>query len=340
APNLGLLDQIEALRWVKANIHAFGGDPDCVTIFGESAGGGSVSILATMPAARGLFRRVIAQSGSIALSYSPDQCQSFTRKLLRRTGCTTMAELQALPLRKLREVLPWLALFSPFPQRNGRHMPTDLYAAYAQGDTAHVDLLIGTNTDEVRYWMQEVGGYTPFRILLPLLFRRQLQQLAPDDQRRIDLYRARLTTDSLWQKSEFLTEILFRLPALQQAEHHTKAGGRAFVYRWAFPSSIPHLGACHAVELAYVFGNLDQTTFTGGRVDQQLADNIQQMWVNFARSGNPSLPDFSWPPYSLPLRPTLRFDRQLHIDHDPKSLARQLLTPLLKYRIGNVDWGF
>lgn len=340
APNLGLLDQIQALRWVRDNIAAFGGDAEQVTIFGESAGGGSVSILAAMPEARGLFRRVIAQSGSIALSYAPEQCQAFTRKLLRRTGCTTMQELIALPTAELRKVLPWIALFTPFPQRNGRHIPTDLYEAYANGATTDYDLLIGTNTDEVRYWMQEVGGYTAFRILLPLLFRRNQQRLSAEDRERIERYLTLPETDPVWKKSEFFTELFFRLPALRQAELHIRGGGRAFVYSWAFPSSLPHLGACHAVELAYVFGNLDQTVFTGKGADHRLAAKVQQMWVNFACTGNPSLPEIEWPPYDVQQRPTLCFDTPLRIDFDPKREARELLTPLLRHRLGNIDWAF
>ena len=96
APNLGIWDQIAALRWVKKNIRSFGGNPDAVTIFGESAGGGSVSLLPITPAARGLFRRVIAESGSVALTYSKKECRNFTEKLLKESGARTMDDLMAL----------------------------------------------------------------------------------------------------------------------------------------------------------------------------------------------------------------------------------------------------
>lgn len=338
APHLGLLDQIQALRWIQENIHAFGGDPRCVTLFGESAGGGSVSILAAMPDAQGLFRRVIAQSGSIALSYDKDECQAFTHRLLSRSHCTTMAELQALPTRELRRINRWIALFNAFPQRDGKRIPTDLYEAYRSGQTARYDLLIGTNEDEVRYWQLEVGGYWMYRFMLPVLYRRSCEVLSREDRHRLQTYLSRLPMEEVWRKTEFYNEILFRLPAIAQAENHARAGGRAFMYRWTFPSSIPRLRACHAVELAYVFGNLHFRQFTGERIDSTLARHVQQMWVNFARTGNPSIPEQPWPPYTPELRHTLRLDSKMEIESDPLAQARQLLAPLLKYRFGNVKW--
>lgn len=336
APNLGLLDQVQALRWVRENIHAFGGNPDRVTIFGESAGGGSVSLLAVMPEAKGLFQRVIAQSGSVALSYDREDCKIFARKFLRHTDCNNMEQLSRLPTHALIRANEHLMLYNAFPQRDGRRIPHDLYQAYRRGDAAHLDLLIGTNEDEARLWMQEVGGYQVYRFMLPLVCRRSFEPLSTADRRRVRAFFDSLPMEDVWKKTEYYNEVVFRLPAIAQAECHALGGGRSFMYRWTYPSGLPHLKACHAVELAYVFGNLHETLFTGDNIDHRLAERVQQMWVNFARTGNPSTTECEWPPYDPETRATMRLDSTLEIENDPRPLARRLLTPLLKYHIGHI----
>jgi para-nitrobenzyl esterase len=147
APNLGLLDQIEALRWVRENIRFFGGDPGNVTIFGESAGGGSVSLLPLIPEAKGLFRRVIAESGSVALTFSKKECREFTRRLMKESGIRSMKMLSALTESQLRSLNEKLNIYNNYPQRDGRLIPEDPYAPYENGATADMDMLIGTNAD-------------------------------------------------------------------------------------------------------------------------------------------------------------------------------------------------
>ena len=124
--NLGLLDQICALQWVRDNIRGFGGDPKNVTLFGESAGGGSVSLLPLIDEAKGLFRRVIAQSGSIALTFSREECQSLTAKLMEETKAKTMEDLLALTEEELMELNKELNDYNNFPERDGVTVPEDI----------------------------------------------------------------------------------------------------------------------------------------------------------------------------------------------------------------------
>ena len=178
--NLGLLDQMEGLRWVQKNIAFFGGDPGNVTIFGESAGGGSVSLLPLMKGSQGLFRRVIAQSGSIALTFSRAECQLLTEKLKKMTGAEHIADLIAIPEREIRKLNKGLNDYTNFPMRDGRILPEDLYAAYENPALADLDFMIGTNQDETRYWINDLG-YWNYRLMFPFLYRNQIARLTEED---------------------------------------------------------------------------------------------------------------------------------------------------------------
>jgi para-nitrobenzyl esterase len=335
--NLGLLDQICALRWLRENVSAFGGDAGNVTIFGESAGGGSVSLLPLIPEAWGLFSRVIAESGSVALTYSRKECLPLTRKLLKATGAKNMAELAALSEERLKAVNETVGQVNNFPERDGLVLPLDLYASYELGDAQPVDMLIGTNADELRYWILDVGGIVAYRQLSHLLFGSILRQMDAEDRKRardfLRLQSKEGVKDRPWQITEFFNELLFRLPAVRQAEAHAANGNRVYLYYWKYPSAIRHLRACHAVELAYVFNNLQETIYTGGEGNQALSDRVQQMWVNFAVTGDPSIEEITWEPYSEAAPSTMILDEPLRMEKDWREPERKSLLPLLRYQI-------
>ena len=333
APNLGILDQIEALRWVKQNIAAFSGDADNVTIFGESAGGGSVSLLPIISQAKGLFRRVIAESGSVALTYAKEECADFTRRLLKESGCQSMDELMALSEDALKKVNEALNNYNNFPQRDGKLIPLDPYAAYQNGASADVDMLIGTNANESNYWVGEVGGIIPYRFSIPIKFENDMRYYSADDRKRVLKFMARTKGHTIWRMTEFYNEIMFRLPAIKQAEYHAKNGGNAYMYYWTEASTVRFHGACHAVELAFVFQNPQETIFTGKPADPALTKMVGDMWTNFARTGNPSVPGFGWPAYEARRRMTAILNRSPHMQSDPLKAQRELLTPLIRHII-------
>ncbi|MBQ1491643.1 MAG: carboxylesterase family protein, partial [Blautia sp.] len=333
--NLGLLDQICALRWIQANIQAFGGDPTCVTIFGESAGGGSVSLLPLIKEARGLFSRVIAQSGSVALTYSTQECLPFTRTLLKETGAKTMEDLLSLTEEQLSKANQVLNNANNFPERDGILLPEDLYGAYDRGEASPVQMMIGTNADELRYWIQDVGGIKKYQMMSHVLLENNYKRMSFRDQERIEEFLHTLPDikGRPWQITEFYNEIMFRLPAIRQAQAHAAYHNPVYMYYWAYPSSLPNMGACHAVELAYVFNNLSETIYTGEGIYEPLAIQAQQMWVNFAKTGNPSLEDLTWEPYSQESRGTMILDKESHMQWNLKEEAREKLMPILDYRL-------
>ena len=333
APNLGILDQIEALRWVQKNIAAFGGDPNNVTIFGESAGGGSVSLLPIIPEAKGLFRRVIAQSGSVALTFSKEECRNYTMKLVKGTGAKSADDLMQLSEDQIIALNTELKLDNNFPQRDGKLIPENPYLPYQDGITADVDMLIGTNSNELNYWIGELGGIVPFRLGIPVKFENDIQTLSKADKKRVKKFMASLKGHSMWRIAEFYNEVMFRLPAVKQAELHSLNGGRVFMYYWKEPSAIRFRGACHAVELAYVFGNTDETIYTGKPADRELSETVMNIWANFAKTGNPSLPSLDWKPYDIPERATMLLQKQPVLTRDVLKEQRELLAPLLKYMI-------
>lgn len=333
APNLGLLDQIEALRWVQKNIAAFGGDPDNVTIFGESAGGGSASLLPIIPQAKGLFRRAIAESGSVVLTFSKEECRDFTRRLIREAGTKKMSDLMALSEEQLQKINEELNSYNNFPQRDGRLIPVDPYLPYEEGATKDVDILIGTNSEEMNYWIGEVGGVIPFRFTIPIKYENDLRLLNHEEKQRVKRFMSVMKGHSMFRMARFYDELMFRLPAVAQAEAHAEHGGKAYMYLWTIPSVITMRNACHAVELAYVFGNREETIYTGQVADEKISDTVMQMWTNFARTGNPSTDRVIWERYNGTKRATMILSETPHLQDDPLSGRRKLLFPLLKHMI-------
>ena len=335
--NLGLLDQLCALRYLQENIASFGGDPGNVTLFGESAGGGSVSLLPLIPDAEGLFSRVIAESGSAALTYSREECLPLTRLFLKATKAKNMEDLLALTEEQLQEANRKLNGQNNFPERDGRLLPEDLYGAYERGAALPVGMLAGTNADELRYWMLDVGGILAYRQLSHVLFKAALRIFRKEDRKRAKDWLKAQEPKGLrgkpWRITEFFNELLFRLPAVRQGEAHAGNGNPFHLYYWDYPSALSNLGACHAVELAYVFNNLEETIYTGDNVDAELAAKVQEMWVNYAKTGDPSADGIRWEPCSAEARHTMILGRNMRLETDWKEDARKALSPLLDYRI-------
>ncbi len=369
SPYLGILDQQQALRWIQKNISAFGGDPDNVTIFGESAGGGSVSCHLIAKGSEGLFRRAIPMSGDIFLEHTPENYQNTGQaaKLLAAAGCSNMDELMALSEADLLKALNTEAGgksaegvggrvgdFNNWPMRSDERsiLPSDGFKAILEGKSKDVDVMIGIVADEMRYWAHL--QYDPSDEVSPLAFYYDwakgnvdaIKKLGgPETARRIDECLKYIDPDSdewdvkhpgIWKYTEILNNFNFRLGSITIAQNHADAGGNGKTYMYVFGkgydenaiSGEPFLKACHACELTYAFNNLEYGT--GAPFDPVLTGRFSNIFVNFARTGNPSIEGLDVPEYEKTERSTIVVgrDSEISVEKNPLPKETELLLPV------------
>lgn len=324
ASNLGLLDQIEALRWVRENISAFGGDPNLVTIGGQSAGGMSVAGLLCAPSARGLFRRAVVESGHLAASPSVEDARAATQTVLEALHIEPDAgdaieQLRALSTLRLLSVEREFGIsIRAFPLvADGVTLAADVFAALR--DVAkEVDLLIGTTSEEDRLFTL-TGWAPPTRTAAESIAGR-----LPEGAERgvgTELYERLAAQDGLDDDAIdhlIATEHGWTTPARQVATEHAAAGGRTFHYEFAWRSSVPGVGAAHLVDLPFFMGNLDApgvadllgVEIRTDEATRALADDISSAVAQFIRSGDlTSSPLGPWPAYDPARRTTMVLDR-------------------------------
>ncbi|NVM43346.1 MAG: carboxylesterase/lipase family protein [Candidatus Lokiarchaeota archaeon] len=331
--NAGHLDQILALKWVHDNIERFGGDPNNVTIFGESAGGYSVVALAAMPAAKGLFHRIIAQS---APAIDPKVTKKPTKKVMRMLGVDT-GDINALRKVSPEKIITaqnefmeedTLNLLAFRPLIDGETLPIHPLEAFQNGDCKNIDFMIGTNLDEAKLFtalspdLANLDKIEGDKLLMGFLGRLGIDNNKSNTM--IDIYKqareGNYSTDAKEIMNALLTDNLFRISTIRLLEAQSKYQPNTYNYlfTWPSPAFKGNLGACHALELPFVFNTLTNPAFKdfiGKSPDLDgISHKMMDAWIAFARSGNPNHDGIpNWPSYDIEKRSTMLINKEFKV---------------------------
>ena len=337
--NVGSLDIVKALEWVRDHAEEIGGDPDNVTIFGESGGAAKVSTIMAMEQARGLFHRAIAQSGSMSLSgFTPRIATPLAKDLMANAGVSTVEELAAMPIEDFVAAMVASRTKGAFyrPVADGRSLTRQPYSPDANPVSADIPLLVGTNNNEMRL-QAGLGSPENFSLSWEQL-PEKLASFVPAGE--IDEVIAGMrqahpgydASDVFFQVATFRN---YRGTALRQAERKSAQEAPVYMYRldWKTPVEGGRLETPHALDIAFVFDNVARSTsFTGPETaeTQRMADLMADAWIAFAKTGNPNTPALpQWPAYNVDTRVTMIFDLDPEVVSDPDGEERELLQRLL-----------
>lgn len=337
--NPAVRDQLLALQWVQANIAQFGGDPDAVTLMGESAGGSAVATLMAVPAAEGLFHRAIAQSPPLGMVHSRAQSELWARELVYRMALPRQATLRDLraehphDLVRAGQSMMWrgqgfMHLNSTYaPTVDGTLLPEHPLSTFTTGTQMAVPLLLGTNSDEASFSKL-------FYMRTSARSRAALRLLSAFDS--VEAHRVLEAYSGASERGEFaelLADALFWAPSVRLATDHN-AVAPTWMYRFDYaPAALRWLGlgAMHSLELSSIFGDPGASRTSGvtrfGGMDgmAELTDRMQYHWGQFIHHGRPGS---EWPPYGppttdSPARATMVFDDPSHVEYDPKAAQRR-----------------
>jgi para-nitrobenzyl esterase len=336
--DVGMLDIVHALKWVRANIESFGGDPNLVTVFGQSGGGRKVATLLAMPSANGLFHRAIIESGATLKLVERDQATSVARELIAKLGLqpsSALRELQALPVERImsayfatvRSMNVDQMTMGFAPTVDGVAVPRHPFHPTASDVSADVPLMVGStrteltsSADEAAFSLDEAG----MRARIEDLFGAASSGI-------IDVYRNAnpgATPSDLY----FLiaSDGRYGAPVMKIAERRAALGkGAVYLYyfRWESPLDGGRLKSPHTIEIPFAFHNLEASPLTKDAPDAPtLADRVSDAWLAFARGGDPNTPKLPhWPAFAAATRATMVFDNESTAQNDPLREQRLAL---------------
>jgi len=344
--NCGLLDLVAVLEWVREHIATFGGDPNNVTIFGQSGGGGKVIALMAMPAAKGLFHRAIVQSGPFLRMLTPDYSNEVAEKIFGELNVqkTNLHDLQTIEPRRLSQAAAKVMQNMPKnqpslrdgfgttgwgPTVDGRILPNHPFDPSAPEISADVPLMTGTNLNEF------VSGldHPDARAMTAEQMEETIQEsFGSDAAAIIAAYRKEYPNAAPFDVYAAITASRFRLPALEQASRKAvleRAPAYSYLYAWRTPVLEDRVGTFHACEISFAFDNAELCDHYSAGTQQALTLSrlMGAAWVAFARTGNPNhsgLPH--WPRYEPQTRSTMIFDSPCRVKDDPEGEGLRLIA--------------
>ena len=340
--NAGMLDLVLALRWVRDNIAAFGGDPGCITLLGQSGGGAKIATLMAMPAAAGLFHRAATMSGQQLTASGPLHAAGRARVLLDKLGipverAATLATVPAVDLLKAHagSVDPYIGRGSLYmgPVLDERTLTRHPFYPDAPAQSAGIPMMIGNTHDETRSLIGR-GDPRSWTLTWDELPRRLEAEL------RVDISGDLVAAEyRRWYPRYSPSDVFFSATtagrswraAIVEAELRAAQGSPAFAYQldWGSPQDGGKWGAFHMLDIPLMFGTLAaRESMTGdGAEARRVSDTMQRALLAFARTGDPNYPDLArWEPYTVPRRSTMVFDVQSRLEDDPRGAERQLFA--------------
>ncbi|HEY5757277.1 MAG TPA: carboxylesterase/lipase family protein [Steroidobacter sp.] len=319
--NVGVQDMQLALEWVRDNIAAFGGNPGNVTIFGESGGGVKVSTLLGVPAAKGLFKQGIIQSGARTRGMPADMANKNARTVMEKLGVKTVAELQAVPMDDLLAAVTTTGRTTPDfgPVVDGAYLPANMFEPESAPSSRGVPIMVGSNKDEYALYAREhplIGKMTQAQLREDLL-----TDYGANTDALIAAYKQSRPQASAWDLMVAIRSNRFHIGTVRLADAASKTSP-VYVYSFDFESS--PLKAAHGSEIAFVFSNAtaSPTARPGAKV---VEDAMSEAWIAFARTGNPNHAGLStWPTYDAQKRATMVFDTESKVVNDLRSPERKV----------------
>jgi para-nitrobenzyl esterase len=328
AGNVGVMDMVASLQWVKDNIANFGGDPNRVMIFGQSGGGSKTSCLMATPAAKGLFHRAAIQSGSSLRFQTPEAAQKSAELLLKGLGISksNMKELQTVPWERILEVTSTLQGASFTPVMDGKYLPHHGWDPTAPSESRDVPVIISTALEDAALrltnWDLDDAG-------LMKIFE---QRYPGKGQELAKLYGYQGPSKNPYLKqAQFITDTGARTSAIKQAERKSALGGApAYMYIWEYvsPTFGGKFGAVHGLDVDASFNNYRNNPCGGGNPEgRRMADLFATTWATFAKTGNPNNDKIpTWAPYDAKGRATMIFDSHTRVEWDPRSDIRKFIA--------------